>query len=408
MDRMWAAAPILLAALAGSSVSANGQTPATAAPGQPAATSAFYARHYARTPTVAELTSLGRTLFYSPALSANGRLACASCHDPRYGFAAPNDRPVQRGGARLAAEGVRAVPALRYLQTLPSFAQHRFEEEPDDSQDQGPSGGYTWDGRADSAHDQARLPLLSAAEMGNPSPSALIRRIRDSALATPMREVFGPDVFDDPQRAFDALRWALEVFLQDPATFILTPAATTTGCAVGKRSALRNCAACGCSTIRARAIARAAIPVRRSTAPSRSSPTTGTRRWGRRAIARFAPTPIPGISTWVCAVPCVRTCAIIPSTAACSECPRCATWRSDAVIFTTGCFTTCARCCSFMPGVTASRSAGTRARPPAACGSSTICPGFTGTTSSVSRHSGKNPALRPRSRMPSSMTCWLS
>lgn len=216
---MWAAAPILLAALAGSSVSANGQTPAPAAPGQPAVTSAFYARDYARTPTVAELTSLGRTLFYSPELSANGRLACASCHDPRYGFAAPNDRPVQRGGARLAAEGVRAVPALRYLQTLPSFAQHRFEEEPDDSQDQGPSGGYTWDGRADSAHDQARLPLLSAAEMGNPSPSALIRRIRDSALATPMREVFGPDVFDDPQRAFDALRWALEVFLQDPATF---------------------------------------------------------------------------------------------------------------------------------------------------------------------------------------------
>src|SRR3546814_1863260 len=37
----------------------------------------------------------------------------------------------------------------------------------DDSIDAGPTGGRMWDGRAGSAHEQAGLPLLSAAEMAN-------------------------------------------------------------------------------------------------------------------------------------------------------------------------------------------------------------------------------------------------
>ena len=34
----------------------------------------------------ATLTELGRQMFFDPALSASGRQACASCHDPKHGF----------------------------------------------------------------------------------------------------------------------------------------------------------------------------------------------------------------------------------------------------------------------------------------------------------------------------------
>jgi cytochrome c peroxidase len=192
---------------------------ATAAAAPKAEDGSFYARRYERQPSIVELMNLGRALFFSKRLSANGRLACASCHDPRYGYAAPNAQPVQLGGTRMRASGMRAVPALRYLQTVPPFAQNRFEEAPDDSEDQGPSGGYTWDGRVDSVHDQVSLPLLSPYEMGNPNPAELIARLRPGPLGDALRTTFGDSVFSDEARAFDALRWALEVYLQDPATF---------------------------------------------------------------------------------------------------------------------------------------------------------------------------------------------
>jgi cytochrome c peroxidase len=57
------------------------------------------------------------------------------------------------------------VPSLRYTQSVPPFNEHFTEE--DQGIDQGPVGGHTWDGRADTVHDQARLPLLSPLETAN-------------------------------------------------------------------------------------------------------------------------------------------------------------------------------------------------------------------------------------------------
>src|SRR5450755_1777020 len=47
----------------------------------------FYDAHFTRRPSVAELTDLGRKMFFDPNLSASSALSCASCHDPRYAFA---------------------------------------------------------------------------------------------------------------------------------------------------------------------------------------------------------------------------------------------------------------------------------------------------------------------------------
>jgi len=85
--------------------------------------------------------------------------------------------------------------------------------------DQGPTGGHGWDGRTDSTHDQARLPLLSPFEMANPDLASVVARVAAGPLAERFRAVFGADVFDDPRRGETAVLQCLEVFQQSPADF---------------------------------------------------------------------------------------------------------------------------------------------------------------------------------------------
>ena len=180
---------------------------------------AFYARHFSKHPKPDLLAAVGRAIFFAPALSASGRQSCASCHDPAHAYGPPDDRPVEPGGAGLDRAGLRAVPSLRYLAKVPPFTEHYHEAEGDDSVDQGPAGGYTWDGRARNVHEQAALPLLSADEMANDSVAACVARARRSALTPLLKDAFGDDVLDDDARAFAAITWALEVFQQVPAEF---------------------------------------------------------------------------------------------------------------------------------------------------------------------------------------------
>jgi cytochrome c peroxidase len=165
------------------------------------------------------MTAVGRLLFFDPALSASGKMACSTCHDPAKFFGPANDLPVQRGGMDGKGVGVRAVPSLRYSQSVPTFTEHFFESDGNDSEDQGPVGGRTWDGRSQSAHDQARLPLLSAFEMGNANPDAVVTKVRGSPYAAQFRNVFGKDVFADSGTAFNDVLMALEVYQQSAPDF---------------------------------------------------------------------------------------------------------------------------------------------------------------------------------------------
>jgi cytochrome c peroxidase len=169
----------------------------------------------------AALTDLGRKLFSDPILSGSGRQSCASCHAPTNGFTPANARAVQLGGMDLKQPGTRAVPALTYLQATPQFTEHFFdsEEEGDESIDNGPTGGLTWDGRADRPRDQARIPLLAANEMANASADAVVDHIAASAYAKDLRAIYGADVFADKDRAFLGIVTALETFQQDGPTF---------------------------------------------------------------------------------------------------------------------------------------------------------------------------------------------
>ena len=216
------------------------------------------AERYDRRLDVGALTELGRALFFDPTLSASGTTSCASCHDPRFAFGPPNALSVQLAGRDGRTPGARAAPSLRYLQTLPPFSEHFFDNDGDDSVDAGPTGGHMWDGRAGAAHEQARLPLLSAAEMANASPAEVVARLRRGPHAATLRALLGDGVFDDGERAFDAALLALEVFQQSPREFypytsrydeVLRGRATLTpqearGLALFNDPAKGNCASC--------------------------------------------------------------------------------------------------------------------------------------------------------------------
>lgn len=173
----------------------------------PAAAQAPYAQRF----DVPRLTALGRAIFFDAELSPSGAVSCASCHDPKHAFGPPD--------ADALKLGFRAAPSLRYLASVPAFSAHFFDNDGDDSTDMGPTGGLTWDGRVSSMHEQARLPLLSAEEMGGPTPEAVTARLRMAPYAPQLRALFGADVFERPGAAFDAAAMALEVFQQSPPDF---------------------------------------------------------------------------------------------------------------------------------------------------------------------------------------------
>jgi cytochrome c peroxidase len=179
----------------------------------------FYATPFEKRPSFAALSALGGLVFSDPSLSASGTTACSSCHDPAHAFGPANDLAVQRGGPDGRSSGVRAVPSLTYSQAVPRFTEHFLEDEGNDREDQGPAGGHMWDGRADTAHEQALLPLVSPSEMANAGASDVLRKIRSAPYAVRFQAGFGEHFFDDPAIALNGVLLALEVYQQTPALF---------------------------------------------------------------------------------------------------------------------------------------------------------------------------------------------
>ncbi|MCX6621660.1 MAG: cytochrome-c peroxidase [Acidobacteria bacterium] len=85
---------------------------------------------------------LGKLLYFDPRLSADGTVSCASCHDPRHGFADP--RPV--------SVGVHGGRGTRNSPTVLNAAYFAFQ---------------FWDGRASSLEEQSLGPIVNPVEMAN-------------------------------------------------------------------------------------------------------------------------------------------------------------------------------------------------------------------------------------------------
>jgi cytochrome c peroxidase len=173
---------------------------------------------YAR---AAAIAALGRQMFFDKGLSASGAMSCATCHDPANHFAPPNALSVQAGGPKLDKVGTRAVPGLTYVAATPFFTEHYYEseDEGDESVDQGPVGGRTWDGRVNRARDQAIIPLMASNEMANDTATVVAAHAATAPYAPQMRQLFGDAIFDDSNRALAAIGEALEAYQQTPAEF---------------------------------------------------------------------------------------------------------------------------------------------------------------------------------------------
>lgn len=98
----------------------------------------------------AERVRLGRKLFFDPILSADGSLACASCHDPEHGFA----------GREAIAVGLRGGKGTR---NAPSLLNRAY------------AASLFWDGRAATLETQALGPIENPLELGSPLADALAR-----------------------------------------------------------------------------------------------------------------------------------------------------------------------------------------------------------------------------------------
>lgn len=167
------------------------------------------------------MAALGKKIFFDRTISASGKMACATCHDPAFAYGPPNGLAVQYGGPQRKSAGFRAVPSLRYILNHVPVWSHVRATNPIErltETDEVPAGGYTWDGRYNTLRDQAMLPLFAPVEMANRDAKTLAERLSRAAYADEFRTLFGRGIFANPALA---VRWgteALEAFeLEDPS-----------------------------------------------------------------------------------------------------------------------------------------------------------------------------------------------
>jgi cytochrome c peroxidase len=103
-------------------------------------------------PQTPEKIALGEKLFFDGRLSADGTVACATCHNPALAFT--DGRPTSVGFK--GRVGQRNAPTV--MNALYNKAQF-------------------WDGRAKTLEDQAALPIVNPSEMGQPSLDAAVAQI---------------------------------------------------------------------------------------------------------------------------------------------------------------------------------------------------------------------------------------
>ncbi|HYO84791.1 MAG TPA: cytochrome c peroxidase [Bryobacteraceae bacterium] len=117
-------------------------------------------------PLTAEVIELGRQLFFSPVLSVDRSLSCATCHDPKHAFA---DRHSVSAGVH-GAKGTRNTPTV--LNAV--YYRQQF-----------------WDGRAASLEAQVAGPMLSSVEMGHSLESLVKSCSDDPDLRESFESAFG-------------------------------------------------------------------------------------------------------------------------------------------------------------------------------------------------------------------------
>jgi len=157
------------------------------------------------------MVELGDKLFHDPRLSGPRTQSCATCHDPRKGFADARANAVG-GAVSVGADGnslgLRNAPAIAYAALVPAFSIESDGE---------PRGGLFLDGHAEDLVTQALGPLFDRREMALPNRDALVVRMReDPFYATTLEALYGPGILASPDRVAMAVATAIAAFERQP------------------------------------------------------------------------------------------------------------------------------------------------------------------------------------------------
>lgn len=141
-----------------------------------------------------EAIALGQRLFFDPRLSSDGRLACASCHQPERAFADGLPR------------GVGRSVLARNTPTLWNAVHERW---------------LGWDGAADSLWSQHLQPLRAADEMATTAPRVRAALAGDRDLSCRWKAVFDAPPPADAERLLVGTAKAIAAFV---GTLVSAPA----------------------------------------------------------------------------------------------------------------------------------------------------------------------------------------
>jgi cytochrome c peroxidase len=128
-------------------------------------------------PQSPEKIALGQKLFFDGRLSADGSVACSTCHDPARAFT----------DGKAVSTGIKGRAGQRNAPTILNALYNKTQ---------------FWDGRVKTLEEQAALPIVNPAEMGQPSLDAAVSRI----AAIPEYQRVFRNVFGRPPNGADLVR----------------------------------------------------------------------------------------------------------------------------------------------------------------------------------------------------------
>ena len=140
-------------------------------------------------PQTDDKIALGQKLFFDGHLSADGTVACSSCHDPAQAFT--DGRP--------SSIGIKGRVGQRNAPTILNALYNKTQ---------------FWDGRARTLEDQTAFPIVNPVEMGQPTLDAAVTKI---AADPQYRQAF-MSVFGKPPNGSDLLR-AIASYERTQASF---------------------------------------------------------------------------------------------------------------------------------------------------------------------------------------------
>jgi len=127
------------------------------------------------------MEDLGQKLFFDTNLSEPAGQACASCHDPAFGFSEPDGGLPVSEGVIPGRFGTRNSPSASYAALFPLFTLKG-----------GIMGGQFWDGRAADLTEQAKGPFLNPVEMNNATRAQVLEKVCAGTYAALFQDVCGP------------------------------------------------------------------------------------------------------------------------------------------------------------------------------------------------------------------------